>query len=212
MGESSPVVGEGERYKKVHYVTGLLTLFYGVYMVLALVLPLYRVYGVLDGLVAFSYYRVTYYGAPVTVDELDRTSYMAAPLVLFTVYMVFSGANLLLALLEGEDYTVQLRLCFTGGLVGAVSSAVFLGLYSYFFTRAVSTLSFSLDHVTSAGRLILGSSNVQQFPYTGLLLNPLVHLVLALATLLSSTLSILLHTGRGWPTKPHEAEGPGHAR
>ncbi|MGC9012716.1 hypothetical protein [Thermogladius sp.] len=79
MGEPSPVVGEEERYKKVHYVTGFPTLFYGVYMVLALVLPLYRVYGVLDGLVAFSHYRVTYYGTPITVDELDRTSYMAAP-------------------------------------------------------------------------------------------------------------------------------------
>ncbi|MCI4462495.1 MAG: hypothetical protein JHC12_06065 [Thermogladius sp.] len=178
------------------YASSLSTLVYGLLLILTLTLPLYYVTGVLEGIVAFSYYRITYYGSLIAVDELDRSSYMAIPLIISAIYMAVSSVNLLTALIEREDYYTPLRLCFTGGLVAVVASSVFMGVYSYYFERAVSSLEVNLNQATSAGILILGGSKLNPLPYTMLLLNPMVHLATGLIPLLSTTVALYLHHTR----------------
>jgi len=191
MGATRP--GLDGRGRLALYASGLSTLGYGLLLILTLTLPLYYVTGVLEGLVAFSYYRVTYYGTLISVDELDRSSYMAIPLIISAVYMAVSGVNLLTTLMEKEEYYTPLRLCFTGGLVAVVASSVFMGVYTYYFEKAVSSLEVNLNQATSAGILILGGSKLNPLPYTWLLLNPMLQLATGLIVLLSSAVALYLH-------------------
>jgi len=194
MGATRP--GLKGRGRLALYASGLSTLAYGLLLILTLTLPLYYVTGVLEGIVAFSYYRVTYYGSLIAVDELDRSSYIAIALIISAIYMAVSSVNLLTALIEREDYYTPLRLCFTGGLVALVSSSVFMGVYTYYFERAVSSLEVNLNQATSAGILIIGGSKFNPLPYTWLLLNPMLQLATGLIALLSSAVALYLHHTR----------------
>ncbi|WP_440059631.1 hypothetical protein ACSU1N_00280 [Thermogladius sp. 4427co] len=187
---------EPARLRILYYLAAVSSIVYGILLLAVLILPIYLVKGVLNGLVAFSYYRIVYYNATLSVYELERTRYLAIPMVFYAIFETVAGANLFVALREGEEYVLQLRVCFAGGLAGVVTSAIFLGVYNHLFATALKSLVVSLDYTSSAGLVILGSSDLVSLPYTSLLLNTFLHLLLSSTALLSSSIGLYAYYRR----------------
>jgi len=178
------------------------------WLLLMLILPLYHIEGPVEGLVSFAYYGLEYYGVPLYVYELDVVRSFSAPTAVYAAYEAFSGLYLLKAVRRRKDVELPLRLCFSGGLAGVVVGGIILGLYAYYFSRALSSLAVSLSHSTTAGLIILGSSTVRPTWYTPLLANPLAILFLSALASATSALALLMGSKGGTrasPTERHEA-------
>lgn len=182
------------RLRKLTILTSAYSVFLGVFMIYLVATPVYLVEGVVRGYVALTRYELLFYDTPLRCDTFTSVSLLTIPILILSVFLIFTGALTLYLFFNNRDFHTGIRLM----LGGALSSQAFLG-YIFALVKVVSTaiasLNINLNQVTSAGILYLGISRVSLTYPAGYLLSPLTllpailtYVFLASATYLHETL------------------------
>ncbi|GEM_PF-3113005 len=181
----------------------LLELLYGSLTLVGLLSPVYRLSGVVEGDVALSWYRLKFYGRPISEPFLDAVRLLALPAYALSVLaVVVSLASLTIARSRG------VRAALSEAMLGVSLSAVMVVPLPIQLQRMVSEevrgLRANFVFRTSAGLVNFGTTTVRVNDAARLMLSPHLQLPLVAATtaLALAHYWLLLRTLRDSGTQP----------
>jgi len=161
---------------------------YGVLTIAFSASPLYVVRGPVWGAVSLVTYRLWAFGSPLYSPALDAASLLSLAVLLSATLNIAASAWLLV---EGEQERVRAEAHAGAALSSLVSVGVIRGLEKLVRGELMG-LAGSFDHVTSAGRVVLGRVVIEALPPVSFFFSPAyIALTAALATL---SLAHLIHT------------------
>ncbi|MEM2020888.1 MAG: hypothetical protein QXP80_01510, partial [Zestosphaera sp.] len=172
-------------------VSTTLTVTYGIYLLVVITQPLYVVVGVIEGYVALSHYDLKYYGRQLLIDSLHNVSTLTIPLYCLSIYLLTSGLLTVYRYVRHRDLTLSVRLMFGGGLSTATLSGYLAGLIYRVVMVELPRLEVSLNTVSSAGRVYLGSSAVQAVQPMNLLTSTITITLLTVVYIIVSGLTYI---------------------
>ncbi len=191
MWRSRGRLNSNELLKVLTFASTTLTVTYSIYLLIVVTQPLYVVVGVIEGYVALSHYSLTYYGRQLQVDSLHNVSTLTIPLYCLSIYLLTSGLLTVYCSVRRRDLTLPVKLMFGGGLSTATLSGNLVGLIHRVVLIELPRLGVSLNIVSSAGRVYLGSSAVQAIRPMNLLTSPLTIALLTVVYVMVSGLTYI---------------------
>lgn len=93
------------------------------------------------------------------------------PVLILSTYLILTGIATLYLFFRGKDVNIGIKWLFGSSLLLTSSGLIYAVINKVIMITATS-LNLSLDHVTSAGTLYLGSSRVSPAYPTGYLISP----------------------------------------
>ncbi|RLE99045.1 MAG: hypothetical protein DRJ57_02940 [Thermoprotei archaeon] len=145
--------------------------------------PLYLVRGPVWGAVSLVTYRIWAFGSPFYSPALDAASVLSLS-VLFSATLNIAVSAWLLV--EGGHERVLAEAHVGAALSSVVSAGVLKGLERLVRGELMGLVG-SFDHVTSAGRVILGRVVVEALPPAGFFFGPAYIAIVAVLTAVSLT-------------------------
>ncbi len=192
-----------KRLRKLVKLVSAYSVFLGIFMIYLAVTPAYVVDGVIKGYVALTHSEIFFYGTPVRLDTLSSASLFFIPVLILSTYLILAGIATLYLFFRGKDVSIGIKWLFGGALSTLTSSGLVYAVINKVIMITAASLNLSLDHVTSAGTLYLGSSRVSPAYPTGYLISPpviflvtLTYVILAVVTYLHMALIEELKLGR----------------
>jgi uncharacterized membrane protein len=181
-----------KRSSTIGLISGLASLFYGLYLLLVLFLPIYTVDGIITGYVCLLHYDLNYYRKPIRLDSLSAVSLLSIPLLAYSLFSILVGLLFLYDYLKKNDVCISVRRIFGNALAGTAMSGLLYGLLNVVLPVEVGQLNINLNTVTSAGYVYLGSSSVRISPLSSIFTSNLVFLGFAAFFLFVSSLAYVI--------------------
>jgi len=163
-------------FKTLHLFTGVFSIVVGLFNLVILLLPIYRLEGVVDGVIAFTWYRLNYYGQPFSVPSFDSVSILTLPFLMISFYLIFVGFYHVFVLLRGKSLLLSCELLLGGGLSVLSMISLPLALFNV-ISHEVGTLEVNFNGYTSAGYVHLGESELYAEPITKFFPLPIILLI-----------------------------------
>ncbi|MGC8577961.1 MAG: hypothetical protein ACP5M7_08245 [Thermoproteota archaeon] len=173
-------------------ISGLASLFYGLYLLFVLFLPIYTVDGIITGYVGLLHYNLNYYGKPLRLDSFSAVSLFSIPLLAYSFFSMSVGLLAVYNYLKKKDMCASVRRVFGSSLAGTAMSGLLFGLLNNVLPVGVGQLNINLNTVTSAGYVYLGSATVRMLPLSSIVASNLVILGFTLLFLFISSLAYIV--------------------
>jgi len=140
-------------------ILGALAVLYALFLIYLLIAPLARFTGVVSGVVALTYYRLSYYGAPVDLESLDAVRVISLLLVAEAAFMLLTG----ICMIACRNQRLIRELALSASLIAVMYIPIYIGLLRIVDVE-VASLAVSNTWVTSAGIVDFGHTVTSASP------------------------------------------------
>lgn len=146
-------------FKILHLLAGAFSIIVGLFNLIILLSPIYRLEGVVEGFVALAWYRLNYYGQPLSISSLDSVNFLTIPFLTVSFYLMFAGVYHIFVLLRSGNLISSCELLLGGGLSVLAMVSLPLALFNV-VSHEVGMLKVNFNGYTSAGYVHLGESKL----------------------------------------------------
>jgi len=140
-------------------ILGALAVLYAVFLIYLLVAPLARFAGVVSGVIALTYYSLTYYGTPVDLASLDAVRVISLLLVAEAAFMLLTG----ICMITCRNQRLIRELALSASLIAVMYIPIYIGLLRIVDVE-VASLAVSNTWVMSAGIVDFGHTVTSASP------------------------------------------------
>lgn len=185
--------------RKLLLSASLLQLAYSALLLYALLTPLYRLTGVVEGEASIGWYSLFFYTTRIHIPALDTLHILVFPVYIHAIYtLMTSTAGIILYMGGLEKYTKPIEESLYANALVATSFTGLLVQVSRITRREVSQLATDYTRTTSAGTIILGRASLHTNHILEKIVTPEILLTTAILLLATGTLYIIsTQHGRG---------------
>jgi len=179
-----------KKSKKLTLATSLVGLIAGLLSFLATILPAYEVSGVINGVIALSWYYVIAFDNRIFLNVLDTISFLTIIVNIANFFVIVSSIVSITLTLREKGNSLVFELPFSSSLVYMMYLGLLLGIFRV-MSREVLSLAGVYSEVTSAGLLFSGRAHIHETLFSKILF-PIIPLPLIVGFTYLTLSSILM--------------------